>query len=98
MTTVTQIARKAVHDKIESQIRIARAKLDALKARAESAKSNAELKGIVELLTKTRAIDRKVSDLKQSSEAVYNQTKSDIEARVAELEQSVQAIEAKFKA
>jgi polyhydroxyalkanoate synthesis regulator phasin len=98
MTTVTQIARKAVHDKIESQIKIARAKLDALKARAESAKSNAELKGIVELLTKTRAIDRKVSDLKQSSEAVYNQTKSDIEARVAELEQSVQAIEAKFKA
>ena len=98
MTTVTQIARKAVHDKIESQIKIARAKLDALKARAESAKSNAELKGIVELLTKTRAIDRKVSELKQSSEAVYNQTKSDIEARVAELEQSVQAIEAKFKA
>ena len=98
MTTVTQIARKAVHDKIESQIKIARAKLDALKARAESAKSNAELKGIVELLTKTRAIDRKVSDLKQSSEAVYHQTKSDVEARVAELEQSVQAIEAKFKA
>jgi len=98
MTTVTQIARKAVHDKIESQIKIARAKLDALKARAESATSNAELKGIVELLTKTRAIDRKVSELKQSSEAVYNQTKSDIEARVAELEQSVQAIEAKFKA
>jgi len=98
MTTVTQIARKAVHDKIESQIKIARAKLDALKARAESAKSNAELKGIVELLTKTRAIDRKVSDLKQSSEAAYNRTKSDIEARVAELEQSVQAIEAKFKA
>jgi hypothetical protein len=29
---------------------------------------------------------------------VYHQTKSDVEARVAELEQSVQAIEAKFKA
>ena len=36
--------------------------------------------------------------LKQSSETAYQQAKSDVESRVAELEKSVKAIEAKFKA
>jgi len=98
MSTPTNIAKQAVHDKIESQVKTVQAKLDTLKAKAESAKANAELKVIAELLTKKQAIDRKIGELKKSGETSYQQAKSDIEARVAELEKSVQAIEAKFKA
>ena len=98
MTTVTQIARKAVHDKIESQIKIAQAKLETLKAKAESAKANAELKLIAELLTNKAAIDRKLNELKASGETAYQQAKTDVESRIAELQKSVQAIEARLKA
>jgi hypothetical protein len=34
---ITDVAKKAVHDKLESQIKTAQAKLDTLKARAETA-------------------------------------------------------------
>jgi len=96
--SVTNAARKAIHDRIEAQIKIAQAKLESLKAKAESTKAKAELAVIVELLTKKQAIAQKVSELKASGETTYEQAKSDVESRIAELEKSVQAIEAKFKA
>ena len=98
MSTAMNMTKQAIHDKIESQIRTAKAKLETLKAKAESAKANAELKSIADLLTKKRAIDQTLTELKQSGETTYQQAKTDVEARVAELEKSVQAIEAKFKA
>jgi hypothetical protein len=98
MSTAMNMTKQAIHDKIESQIRTAQAKLETLRAKAESAKANAELKSIADLLTKKQAIERKLADLKQSDEAAYQQAKTDVESRVAELEQSVQAIEARFKA
>ena len=48
----------------------------------------------MELLTKKQAIAQKVSELKASSETTYEQARSDVESRIAELEKSVQAIEA----
>jgi hypothetical protein len=98
MSTAMNMTKQAIHDKIESQIRTAQAKLETLKAKAESARANAELKSIADLLTKKRAIDQKLTELKQSGETTYQQAKTDVESRVAELEKSVQAIEAKFKA
>ena len=98
MSTGTNMARQAAHDKIESQIKIAKAKLETLKAKAESAKATTELKLIAALLTNKQAIDRKVNELKKSDDGTYQQAKADVELRIAELEKSVQAIEAKFKA
>ena len=98
MSTGTNMARQAVHDKFESQIKTAQAKLETLKAKAESAKANAELKVIAELLTRKQAIDQKLNELKKSGETTFQQAKTDVESRVAELEKSVQAIEAKFRA
>jgi phage shock protein A len=98
MSTAMNMTKQATHDKIESQIRTAQAKLETLKAKAESAKANGELKSIADLLTKKRAIDQKLTELKQSGETTYQHAKTDVESRVAELEKSVQAIEAKFKA
>jgi hypothetical protein len=52
---------------------------------------------IADLLTKKQAIDQKLSALKKSGDTTYQQAKTDVESRVAELEKSVQSIEAKFK-
>ena len=98
MSTEMNLAKKAVHDKIESQINGVQATLETLKAKAEAAKANAELKAIAELLTKKVAIDHKLAELKKSGETTYQQAKTDVESRVADLEKSVKSIEAKFKA
>jgi hypothetical protein len=96
-TIVTNAAKKLIHDKIESQIKIATAKLETLKAKAQAAKATIELGLITDLLTKKHAIDRKVDDLKKSTDTTYQETKLDVESRLAELEKAVQAVEAKFK-
>ena len=98
MSTETNIAKQAVHDKIDSQIKTVQAKLETLRAKAQTAKANAELKLIAELLTKKQTIDQKINELKKSSDVSYQQAKTDVESRIAELEKSVQAMEAKFKA
>ncbi|HWW87098.1 MAG TPA: hypothetical protein VNZ26_26055 [Vicinamibacterales bacterium] len=97
MSTEMNMAKKAIHDKIESQMNNIQAKLETLKAKAQSAKADAELKMIADLLSKKPAIDHKLNELKKSSESSYQQAKTDVESRVAELEQSMKAIEAKIK-
>jgi hypothetical protein len=97
MSTDMNLGRKAIHDQLESQITIAQARLETLKAKAEAAKANAELKAIVDLLTAKRGIDRKVDELRKSGEPTYQQVKTDVESSVAAFEKSVQAIEARFK-
>jgi len=97
MSIGTDVAKQVVHDKIDSQVKTVQAKLDTLKAKAESSKANAELKLIAEVAVKKHAIDQKISELKKSGDASYQQAKTDVESRIADLEKSVQAIEAKFK-
>ena len=97
MSTETNVAKKVIHDKISSQINSVQAKLETLKAKAQAAKADAELKAIAGLITQKHTIDQKLGALKQSGETTYQQAKTDVESRVAELEQSVKAIEAKFK-
>jgi len=97
MSTTTNIGKQAIHDKIDSQVKTVQAKLETLKAKAETTKANAELKVIADLLTKKRAIDQKLAELRTSADAKYDQAKSDVESRVADLEASVRGIEAKFK-
>src|SRR5215471_1698705 len=100
MSTETNVAKKVLHDKIESQINTAQAKLEALKAKAQTAKANAELKAIADLITEKRSIDQKLAGLRASSDATaaYDKAKADVESRVAGLEQSVAALEARFRA
>jgi len=68
MSTDVNGAKQAIHDKLESQIKTAEAKLDTLKARAEAAKANIEIKAIAELLPKKQAIQQKLRELKRSGE------------------------------
>jgi len=50
------MAKKAIQDKLESEIKATAAKLQTLKAEAETAKADFEIKAITELLTKQQQI------------------------------------------
>jgi len=91
-------ARKAVYDKVDSQIHTFEAQLATLKAKAESAKADAELKAIANLVTAKRTLDQKVAELKKASETAFQQANADVEVRIVEFEKSVKAIESKIKA
>ena len=97
MSTGVNIAKQVIHDKFESQIKTVEAKLDSLKARAETAKANVEIKAIVELLAKTPVIQQKLHELKNAGGERWEQAKADLEARIADFEKSVKGLESKAK-
>jgi phage shock protein A len=98
MSIEVSTAKHAIHDKLESQIEAAKAKLDTLKARAEVAKANVEIRAIADLATQRLEIHEKLQELKKSGDDKWGQAKKDLEARVAAFERSVKGIEAKVKA
>lgn len=98
MSTDLNIAKQAIHHKLESQIKAAEAKLETLKARAEAAKANVEIKAIAELLPKKVEIQQKLEQLKKSGGDRWEQAKADLEGRIADFEKSVKGIESKAKA
>jgi hypothetical protein len=98
MSTGTIVAKQAVHDKLESQIKLAEAKLHTLKAQAENAKANTEIKAIADLAPKIQAIQRKLQELKKSSGEAWNHAQTDLKAHVDEFEKSLKGIESKAKA
>ena len=98
MSTDVKMAKQVFHDKLESQINTVGAKLDTLKAQAETAKANVEIKAIAELLPKKVAIELKLQELKKSGEDRFQQAKADLETQVAAFENAVKGIESKIRA
>jgi chromosome segregation ATPase len=98
MSLEVSTAKHAIHDKLESEIEAAKAKLDTLKARAEVAKANVEIRAIAELAVQRLDIHEKLQELKRLGDDKWGQAKKDIEARLAGLERSIKGIEAKVKA
>jgi hypothetical protein len=74
-TVTVKAARKAVYDKVESQIHTFEAQVATLKAKAEAAKADAQLAAIANLATAKRALDAKVSELKVAGEARFEGVK-----------------------
>ena len=93
-----KLVKRAFRKRIDSQVEIAQAKVEAMKAKADAAGARAALAAIVALLNEKSAITQKVDELRGAGHGTYQQLKADIESRIAQLEQSVQAIEAKFRA
>ena len=91
-------ARKAVYDKIESQIHTFKAQVATLKVKAGSAKADAELTAIANLATAKRVLDQKVAELKGAGETAFQQVKADLEARVAEFDKSLKALASRINA
>jgi phage shock protein A len=95
MSADVKFAKQAIHDKLESQISAAEATLNTLKARAQSAKANVELKSITELLLSKQAILQKLHELKKSDGGQWDRVKADLETRITDFEKSVKGIESK---
>ena len=98
MNTDVDMAKQAILDKLEAQMKTAEAELYMLKARAETAKANVEIKAITELLTTKLAIELKLQELKKAAGAQWEHAKVDLEARIADFEKSVKRMESKVKA
>jgi hypothetical protein len=98
MTIVINPAKKAIHDKLESQVKSVDAKLQSLKARAEAGKAVVEIRAIADLMPESRMLRQKLQDLKESGEDRWQQAKADLEDGIAELEKSAKEIEANTKA
>jgi len=62
MSIVNNVAKQAIRNKVESEIHNAVAKLETLKAEAETAKADFEIKAITELLTKQHEILHKLRE------------------------------------
>ena len=91
------LAKQAMHDKLTSLLNTAEAKLNTLKARADTGKANAEIKAIAELLVAKPRITRELQELKQSADDRWEQAKGQLEAKVADFDKAVKAIEPKLK-
>ena len=98
MSTEVNVAKQAIHYKLQSQIKTAEAKLDTLKSRAETAKANVEIRAIAELSTKKPVIQHKLQELKKSAGDQWERVKADLETRITDFEKSVHGIESKIKA
>ena len=96
-TAAVNAARKAVYDKVESQIHTFEARLVTLKAKAESVKADAELQALAKLATAKLTLDQKVGELKRAGETAFQQAKVDVEAGIAEFDKSVKAIASKIE-
>jgi len=97
MSVEVKAAKNAIHDKLESQVKTAETKLDTLKARAEAAKANVEVKAITDLAAQKVEIHQKLQDLKKTGEDHWGHAKADLETRIAAFEKSVKGIESKVK-
>ncbi len=98
MNTVANKAKQAIQDEFQSRIRAAVAKLDSLKAHAQTAKANVEIKAIAELLPKKAGIQQELQELKESASDRWEQGKADLESRIEDFEKSVKEIQSKAKA
>jgi len=88
---------KAYQDKINSQVKEARTRLDELETKAKEQKAQVELAAINRLKTTRENIDRKVQDLKTAHETHVAQAKAEIDAEVAKFKSSVDELATKFR-
>jgi hypothetical protein len=95
MSTDVDMAKRTIYDKLDSQIKIAEAKLDMVKARAESAKADAEIRVVAELLARKRALQLELKALKKLGGDRWDLAKADLEAHIANFEKLVRDTESK---
>jgi len=90
--------KQAIHEKFETQIKIVEAKLDMVKVQAESAKPDAEIKVVAELLARKRALQLELKALKKLGGDRWERAKADLEAHIAHFKKLLEDMESKTKA
>jgi len=91
--------KQAIHEKLESQVNSAVAKLEALRSRAENIHANADAaKAIAELAVKKQAVEHLLQQVKKSQGHEWEHSKAALVAHIAEFEALVKGIESREKA
>jgi hypothetical protein len=98
MCADVNMLKQAIHDKFETQIKIAEANLDMVKAQAESAKADAEIKVVAELAARKRALQLELKALKKLGGDRWEQAKSDLEAHIEHFKKLLKDAKSKAKA
>jgi len=98
MTTDANIAKQAIQDEFESQIKAAEAELELLAGRAGGAMVKAEVEAYETLLPKLLAIQQKLKELKKSTGAQWGQTKADLELLIGDFKELLKEIALAAKA
>jgi len=96
--TDTSATLKAYEDKVNAQIRDAKAKLDQFDAKAATQRTQAEDKAIEQLKTTRQNLEQKVRELKTTQGANLDRAQGDISAEVAKLHTSIDKLTADFNA
>ena len=92
--------KEAYRDKLEAQMREWSAKIDLLKARADQAEAEAKIeynKRIEDLRQKKEALKAKLDELRNASDAAWQDIKAGTERAAADLKDAVQSALSKFK-
>jgi hypothetical protein len=96
--TGTSATLKVYEDKINAQIRHAKARLDRFEAKAATQRTQAESKAIEQLKTTRQNLEQKVRELKTIQAANLERAEDDIDAEVAKLRTSIDKLTAEFNA
>ena len=88
---------KAYEDKITAQLQLAKAKLEQLQAKAREKSAQGEIAAINSLTTAKQNIDRKLQDLKATSDSNVARAKADIDADVATFTASIDQLAGKVQ-
>jgi uncharacterized protein involved in exopolysaccharide biosynthesis len=94
--TDTSATLKAYEDKMNAQIRDAKAKLEQFEAKAATQGAQAETKAIEQLKTTRQNLEQKMRDLKTTQGANLERAQGDISAEVAKLHTSIDKLTAQF--
>jgi len=97
MNIAANLVRHVAHEKLESQIKTAQERLDALKAKAESAKSSIEVEAVSTLSPKTKIIQHELRELKKSGGNEWDHAKAILQRKIDDFEKSVKKLESKAR-
>ena len=84
-------------EKVRAQVHEVKAKLDLLEATAREKKAQAEITAIGGLKTTRENIERKLQDLRSTSDANVSRAKAAIDADVASFKTAIEGLAAKIK-
>jgi uncharacterized membrane protein len=87
----------AYEDKVRAQLQEATAKLDQLNAKAKEKQAQAELDVVRRLNTTKQNIEKKLKDLKTTSDVQVSSAKADIDSDVASFKSSINELAGKIK-
>jgi vacuolar-type H+-ATPase subunit I/STV1 len=96
--TGTSATLKDYEDKVNAQIKQAKAKLDEFEAKAATQQTQAASKAIEQLKTTRQNLEQRMRDLKTMQAANLERAQGDISAEVAKLQTSIDKLTAEFNA